>query len=129
MLVTIAPGEKTELHRQGVLLFVYLLEDDLAVDYQDIGRKEYNPGTSFLEAVPDPTDPCHPVSCGVRSPGTRPETCPSWRRAPARRLPFPWKVRPPERLPARTAPGAGKNAGSVMPRTGENHAGAAARGP
>ena len=51
MLVTIAPGEKTELHRHGVPLFVYVLEGDLAVDYEGIGRKEYKPGTSFLEAM------------------------------------------------------------------------------
>ena len=35
MLVTIAPGEKTELHRHGVLLFVYVLEGDLTVDYAE----------------------------------------------------------------------------------------------
>ena len=51
MLVTIAPGEKTELHRHGVPLFVYVLDGELEVDYEGVGRKEYKPGTSFLEAM------------------------------------------------------------------------------
>jgi len=51
MLVTIAPGEKTELHRHGVPLFVYVLDGQLAVEYEGVGTKEYQAGTSFLEAM------------------------------------------------------------------------------
>lgn len=51
MLVTIAPGEKTQLHRHGVPLFVYVLDGELEVDYEGVGRKEYKAGMSFLEAM------------------------------------------------------------------------------
>jgi len=51
MLVTIAPGERTELHRHGVPLFVYVLEGDLQVEYEGVGTKEYKAGDSFLEAM------------------------------------------------------------------------------
>ena len=40
MIVTLAPGEKTVLHRHGVPVFIHIL-----------GRKAFKQGESFLEAM------------------------------------------------------------------------------
>ena len=51
MIVILAPGEKTVVHRHGVPLFAYILEGEVTVDYGTFGNKTYRQGQSFLEAM------------------------------------------------------------------------------
>ena len=51
MIVTLAPGEKTVVHKHGVPTFIYILEGEVTVDYQDHGKRTYHQGESFLEAM------------------------------------------------------------------------------
>ncbi len=51
MMVTIGPGEKTELHTHGVPLFVYVVEGEVVVEYSGHGEKTYKQGESFVEAM------------------------------------------------------------------------------
>jgi quercetin dioxygenase-like cupin family protein len=51
MIVTLAPGEKTVVHRHGVPLFAYILDGEVTVDYGAHGSKTYKQGQSFLEAM------------------------------------------------------------------------------
>jgi len=50
-IVTVAPGERTVLHRHGVPMFAYILDGELAVDYGSHGRRTYRPGDAFVEAM------------------------------------------------------------------------------
>jgi quercetin dioxygenase-like cupin family protein len=50
-IVTLAPGEKTVVHRHGVPLFAYILEGELTVDYGTHGRRTYRRGQAFMEAM------------------------------------------------------------------------------
>lgn len=50
-IVTIAPGAETVMHRHGAPLFAYLLEGVLTVDYGAKGKRVYQPGESFMEAM------------------------------------------------------------------------------
>jgi len=50
-IVTIAPGMRTEVHKHGVPLFIYVLEGEVTVDYGDRGIRKYAQGESFLEAM------------------------------------------------------------------------------
>jgi len=50
-IVTLAPGEKTVVHRHGVPLFVYILEGEVTVDYGAQGTKTFRQGESFMEAM------------------------------------------------------------------------------
>ena len=50
-VVTLAPGQRTILHRHGVPLFAYILEGELTVDYGAHGRRTYGQGQAFLEAM------------------------------------------------------------------------------
>lgn len=51
MIVTIAPGQQTELHKHGVPLFVQVLEGDVTVAYEGHGERTYKQGETFLEAM------------------------------------------------------------------------------
>ena len=51
LIVTIAPGEKTELHQHGVPLFIYVLDGEVTVDYGDRGKKVFKKGDSYMEAM------------------------------------------------------------------------------
>jgi len=51
MIVTIAPGEKTQVHKHLVPLFVYILSGELAVKYEGKGTKRFAEGDTFMEAV------------------------------------------------------------------------------
>lgn len=51
MIVTLAPGEKTVLHRHGVPVFIHILDGEVTVDYGEHGRKAFKQGESFLEAM------------------------------------------------------------------------------
>src|SRR5262245_46978829 len=50
-IVTLAPGEKTIVHRHGVPLFAYILEGELTVDYGARGTRTYRQGQAFMEAM------------------------------------------------------------------------------
>lgn len=54
MLVTIGPGEKTELHKHGVPVYIYVLEGEVTVAYDGHGQRAYKQGESFLEAMDVP---------------------------------------------------------------------------
>ena len=51
LIVTLAPGEKTMLHQHGVPVFIHILEGEVTVDYEGIGKKTFKQGESFLEAM------------------------------------------------------------------------------
>lgn len=51
MIVTIGPGQKTELHKHGVPLYVHVLEGDVTVAYEGHGERTYKQGETFLEAM------------------------------------------------------------------------------
>jgi len=51
MIVTIAPGEKTQVHKHPVPLFVYILSGELAVKYEGKGTKRFAAGDAYMEAV------------------------------------------------------------------------------
>lgn len=51
MIVTIAPGQKTQLHTHGVPMFAYVLEGEVTVGYEGHGERNYKQGESFLEAM------------------------------------------------------------------------------
>jgi quercetin dioxygenase-like cupin family protein len=53
-IVTLAPGEKTVVHRHGVPLFAYILEGELTVDYGARGTRTYRAGQAFMEAMTVP---------------------------------------------------------------------------
>ncbi len=66
MMVTIGPGEQTELHTHGVPLFIHVLEGDVTVDYQGRGQRTYKQGESFLEAMNVPHRGLNPGSAPVK---------------------------------------------------------------
>lgn len=51
LIVTLAPGEKTMLHKHGVPVFIHILEGEVTVDYAGQGQKTFRQGESFLEAM------------------------------------------------------------------------------
>jgi quercetin dioxygenase-like cupin family protein len=50
-IVTVAPGEKTIVHRHGVPMFAYVLSGELTVDYGEHGKRTYRQGQAFVEAM------------------------------------------------------------------------------
>jgi quercetin dioxygenase-like cupin family protein len=50
-IVSLAPGERTIIHKHGVPLFAYILEGELTVDYGEHGQRTYRPGQAFMEAM------------------------------------------------------------------------------
>ena len=50
-IVTLAPGERTILHKHDVPLFAYILEGELTVDYGAHGTRTYKQGQSLMEAM------------------------------------------------------------------------------
>lgn len=50
-IVTLAPGERTIVHKHGVPMFAYILEGEITVDYGDKGRRTYRPGDALMEAM------------------------------------------------------------------------------
>lgn len=63
-IITIAPGEKTGIHKHGVPLFAYILDGEFTENYGEHGRRHYKKGDAFMEA----TDAAH---FGVNN-GTQP---------------------------------------------------------
>lgn len=51
LIVTMMPGEKTAWHQHGVPLYAYILEGEITVTYEGIGKKVYTAGTGLLEAM------------------------------------------------------------------------------
>lgn len=51
LIVVLAPGEKTVLHKHGVPTFIHILEGEVTVDYEGRGTRTYRQGESFLEAM------------------------------------------------------------------------------
>lgn len=51
LVVVLAPGETTVVHRHGVPTFIHILEGEVTVDYQGHGKRTYKQGESFLEAM------------------------------------------------------------------------------
>lgn len=51
LIVTMQPGEKTAWHQHGVPLYAYILEGEITVTYEGIGKKLYTAGTGLLEAM------------------------------------------------------------------------------
>jgi quercetin dioxygenase-like cupin family protein len=49
--VTVAPGEKTIVHRHGVPMFAYVLSGELTVDYGEHGKRTYRQGQALMEAM------------------------------------------------------------------------------
>jgi quercetin dioxygenase-like cupin family protein len=50
-IVTVAPGEKTIVHRHGVPMFAYVLSGELTVDYGEHGKRTYRQGQALMEAM------------------------------------------------------------------------------
>jgi len=51
IIVTIAPGEKTQVHKHPVPLFVYILSGEITFIYEGKGTKRFGAGDTFMEAV------------------------------------------------------------------------------
>jgi quercetin dioxygenase-like cupin family protein len=50
-IVTVAPGEKTIVHKHGVPMFAYILGGELTVDYGAHGTRTYRQGQALMEAM------------------------------------------------------------------------------
>lgn len=51
LVVTMAPGEATDWHQHHAPLFAYILEGEIIVTYEGIGKKIYRKGEGLLEAM------------------------------------------------------------------------------
>lgn len=51
VIVTLPPGAETGWHQHDVPLFGYMLEGELAVDYQGAGQRIYRHGEALMEAI------------------------------------------------------------------------------
>lgn len=49
--ITMAPGEVTGWHQHHAPLFAYVLEGEITVTYEEVGKKVYRAGDGFLEAM------------------------------------------------------------------------------
>ena len=50
-IVTIAPGDKTIVHKHGVPMFAYILQGELVVNYGADGTRTYRQGDALMEAM------------------------------------------------------------------------------
>ncbi|WP_150524952.1 cupin domain-containing protein [Roseibium sediminis] len=51
IIVTLAPGEKTAWHKHHAPLFSYVLEGEVTVSYDGLGKKLYREGDGLMEAL------------------------------------------------------------------------------
>ena len=51
LVITMEPGEKTGWHQHHAPLFAYMLEGEITVIYEDLGKKIYREGDALLEAM------------------------------------------------------------------------------
>ena len=50
-IVTMAPGDRTIVHKHGVPMFAYVLGGELTVDYGAHGKRTYRQGQALMEAM------------------------------------------------------------------------------
>ena len=50
-IVSLAPGERTIMHKHGVPMFFYILDGEITVDYGTRGKRIYRKGQSQMEAM------------------------------------------------------------------------------
>ncbi|TYC63279.1 cupin domain-containing protein [Rhodobacterales bacterium] len=50
-VVLLEPGEKTAWHQHHTPIFAYVLEGEVTVIYEEVGKKVYREGDAFLEAM------------------------------------------------------------------------------
>jgi quercetin dioxygenase-like cupin family protein len=51
LIVTVAPGEQTQVHQHPVPLFCYVISGELEVQYDGKGTKRFAAGDAFMEAI------------------------------------------------------------------------------
>ncbi|MEP1934840.1 MAG: cupin domain-containing protein [Roseibium sp.] len=51
VVVTMEPGEETAWHQHHAPLFAYILEGEITVTYEGVGKKIYRQGDGLLEAM------------------------------------------------------------------------------
>ena len=51
LIVTVAPGEQTVVHKHPVPLFGYVISGEMEVEYDGKGSKRYVAGHAFMEAI------------------------------------------------------------------------------
>jgi quercetin dioxygenase-like cupin family protein len=51
VIVTLAPSEKTKMHKHPVPLFGYVISGELEVQYEGMGTKRFAAGEGFMEAI------------------------------------------------------------------------------
>ncbi len=51
LIVTVAPGEQTVVHKHPVPLFGYVISGEIEVEYDGKGTKRYAAGHAFMEAI------------------------------------------------------------------------------
>ncbi len=51
LIVTVAPGEKTQVHKHPVPLFCYVISGEIEVEYDGKGTKRFAAGRAFMEAI------------------------------------------------------------------------------
>ncbi len=51
LVVTMAPGEETAWHQHHAPLFAYVLEGEITVTYEEVGKRVYRQGEGILEAM------------------------------------------------------------------------------
>lgn len=49
--ITLAPGEETAWHQHIAPLFAYIIEGEITVTYEELGKKIFRKGDGFLEAL------------------------------------------------------------------------------
>ncbi|WP_428641530.1 cupin domain-containing protein [Roseibium sp.] len=51
LVITMEPGEVTGWHQHQAPLFAYVLEGEITVTYEEVGKKVYRQGEAILEAM------------------------------------------------------------------------------
>jgi len=51
LIVTVAPGEKTQVHKHPVPLFCYVISGEIEIEYDGKGTKRFAAGDAFMEAI------------------------------------------------------------------------------
>lgn len=51
VVITMAPGEETAWHQHHAPLYAYILQGEITVTYEGIGKKVYREGEGLLEAM------------------------------------------------------------------------------
>ena len=51
MIVTLGPGEKTQVHKHPVPLFCYVISGEIEIEYDGKGTKRFAADDAFMEAI------------------------------------------------------------------------------